>query len=112
MPRAQVSSPTLGWVIALVGLGWLGSNLGVDPSRVLGALWPWPLFLLILGVAVLLGGGKSNIGRGVTLILAGVLVWAARTHMFPLPYAHVVAPGLMVVIGGWMVWRAMEPRSE
>jgi hypothetical protein len=97
-------------VLTLVGLGWLGSNLGVDPSRVLGALWPWPLFLLILGVAVLLGG-RRNTGRGLALLVAGVLVWASRAHMLPLPYAHVVAPVLLVVVGGVLIWRSMDQRD-
>jgi hypothetical protein len=112
MPRAELASPTLGWVLALVGLGWLGTNYGVDPSRVLGALWPWPLFLFIMGVAVLLGRGRGNGGRGIALLVAGLLVWACRVRMFPVPFAQVVEPAVLMVIGSAMIWRSTEPRES
>jgi hypothetical protein len=112
MPRSEAASPTLGWVLALVGLGWLGTNYGIDPSRVLGPLWPWPLFLFLVGVAVLLGRGRGSGGRGIALIAAGLVVWGCREHLVPLlPYARTVEPALLIVIGGAIIWRALDQRE-
>jgi len=104
-------SPLLGLVLALVGLAWLAENLGVEPGHVLGSLWPWPLLLLILGVALLAGGRPHSVGRGVALIGAGLLVWASRAHLLPVPFWHVVAPALLAAAGGLLLWRSISRRA-
>jgi hypothetical protein len=103
--KGAAVSPMLGLVLALVGLAWLGGNLGIEPSRVLGALWPWPLILLIFGVAVLIGRQQHSVTRGLALIVTAMVVWASRERLVPVPFWHVVAPTLLAVAGSVMVWR-------
>jgi hypothetical protein len=98
-------------VLILVGLAWLASNLGMEPGRLLGQLWPWPLILMALGFAVLLGRGEHRAVRGLGLILAGCLVWASREHLLPVPFWHVLAPSLLVLVGGAVIWRSFNRRD-
>lgn len=114
MPRTQdaPAAPLLGLVLALVGLAWLGENLGFAPGHVLGSLWPWPLLLLILGVSVLLGGRQHSVGRGLALIAAGLVVWASRERLLPVPFWHLLAPALLVAAGGIVLWRSIARRAD
>jgi hypothetical protein len=102
----------LGVVLALVGLAWLAENLGYEPGHVVGALWPWPLLLLILGVTLLAGRRPHSVGRGVALIVAGLLVWASREHLLPVPFWHIVAPSLLVAAGAVVLWRSITRRQS
>jgi len=54
--RATGADASLGWAIALIGLGvlWLLANLGVDVFEYLGHLWP--VALIVLGVMFLKQG--------------------------------------------------------
>lgn len=114
MARAQdaPASPLLGVVLALIGLAWLGENLGFEPGRLLGTLWPWPLLLLVLGISFLAGRRPHSVGRGVVLIGAGLLVWASREHLLPVPFWHVVAPTLLMALGAGLLWRSITRREE
>lgn len=105
-------SPLLGMVLALVGLAWLAENLGVEPDRVLGTLWPWPLLLLVLGVTLLAGSSPHSVGRGLGLIVAGLVVWAGRAHLLPVPFWHLVAPVLLAAAGGLLLWRSISRRGD
>lgn len=101
----EVRSPAiLGLTFTFVGACWLGGNLGVDPGRVLGVLWPWPLILFMIGFAVLLGRTPYSITRGLALVLGGVLVWVARESAVQLPHWDVLAPGLLVLVGLVITW--------
>jgi hypothetical protein len=97
----EVRSPAiLGLTFTFVGACWLGGNFGVEPGRVLGPLWPWPLILFMIGFAVLLGRTPHSVPRGLALVLGGVLVWVSRESTVPVPHWNVLAPMLLILVGG------------
>jgi hypothetical protein len=101
-------SPALGLVLILIAVAWLGENLHVEPGRLLGPLWPWPLFLIVLGVAAFTARSESSFPRGLALILGGILVWVSRAHLLPVPFWNILAPLLVGLVGGIVMWRAMR----
>ena len=101
-------SPVLGSVLILIAVGWLAENLHFEPGRLLGPLWPWPLLLIVLGVAAFTARSESSFPRGLALILGGILVWLSRAQLLPVPFWNILAPLLLGIIGGIVMLRAMR----
>ena len=101
-------SPALGLVLTLIAVAWLGENLHLEPGRLLGPLWPWPLFLILLGVTAFTARSESSFARGLALILGGILVWASRAQLLPVPFWNILAPLALGLVGGIVMWRAMR----
>jgi hypothetical protein len=99
------ASPVLGLILILIAVAWLGENLHLEPGRLLGPLWPWPLLLIVLGVAAFTARTESSFPRGLALILGGVLVWASRAQLLPVPFWNILAPLLVGLVGGIVMWR-------
>lgn len=89
------------WPLLLISLGlvWVLSNIGVLSGANLNMLFRlWPLVLIIIGLQLLVGGGRSNLGTwigivGVVLIVALVLVgpslgWASSADVKTASYSE------------------------
>ena len=90
----------------LMGLAWTLGNLGVLPNTLLVRAWP----LLAIAVGVFKACqprregqramGVALIGLGVFLQVQMLLTWRFREAW----------PGLLVMIGGFLLWRAFDPK--
>lgn len=104
-----------GWAVAFLGLGVLFFTLSLGYTA-LGQALDWlPSFPTILGLALLtswLAGGRreSNLAvAGVVLMGVGLLGFGARFDWLKeiLPSAQVVWALLLLVCGGYLVWRTV-----
>ena len=116
-PSIDAGRLVMGLNVILVGfLCWLHQVGHLSRTQLLGF---WPLALVGIGLAGLLGGRSNRSGWGLVLVgLALILgnqllpdshsieIWLG---IFPLRLSW---PLLLVVVGGYMVWRDRHPAAE
>ena len=104
-----------GWAVAFIGLGILFFTLSLGYTDLSSALDWLPAFPTIFGLALLaswLAGRReeSNMAvAGVVLLGLGVLGFGARFDWLKeiLPSAQVVWALLLLICGGYLVWRTV-----
>ena len=105
-----------GWGLAFIGLGALFFSLTLGYTT-LGRALDWlPSFPTILGLALMatwLAGGRkqgNTFVAGLVLLVLGVLGFGARFDWLQriLPSAQVLWAGLLVIGGGFLVWRTVS----
>jgi len=104
-----------GWALVFVGLGVLFFTLTLGYTELARALDWLPSFPVIFGLALLaswLAGGRAEANlavAGTVLLGLGVLGFGARFDWLKeiLPSAQVVWAGLLLVCGGYLVWRTV-----
>lgn len=104
-----------GWAVLFIGLGVLFFTLTLGYTTLASALDWLPAFPAIFGLALLTGwmaGGRAEANlavAGVVLLGLGVLGFGARFDWLKeiLPSAQVVWAVLLLVCGGYLVWRTV-----
>ena len=105
-----------GWAVTWTGLGVLGLALTLDYTRLADILDWLPSFPMILGLAFLvtwLASGRANEHlaiAGSVLVVLGLVGFAARFDWLKrvLPSAQVIWALLLLIGGGYLVWRAIQ----
>lgn len=108
------SPGSAGWAVTYVGFGILGFALTLNYTSMAKILDWLPSFPTILGLSLLatwLAGSRRNDNQmiaGVVLVALGLVGFAARFEWLQriLPSAQVLWAVLLVVGGGFLVWRA------
>lgn len=105
----------VGVIIVLVGAVLLADNLGWFEARyVLRSLWP--LALVAVGVTMVRSPDhRRSRSWGWVLITVGVWLFLDRIGWVHVSLWHLVLPGLLLFVGGSLVWRALNappPKAE
>jgi hypothetical protein len=97
----------LGLLIVALGGIFLAGNLGWIESRALLHQF-WPTAFVVVGLVILLqpGCGPTR-WWGLVWILAGVWIWADRAGWIAVDFWEVFFPGVLLLVGGSLVWRAI-----
>ncbi len=104
-PRSRVLGITIiGLVIVAFGIALLAENLGIAGAHQLLGLWP--LALVLIGIALLIGRRHEQLLWGIALILAGAWGYATQRHWLHVEFWAVFAPALIILVGGSIIWRA------
>lgn len=98
----------VGIVIVFVGAILLADNLGWFEARyVLRGLWP--LALVCIGVAMVRSPDhRRSRSWGWVLITVGVWLFLDRIGWIHVSLWHLLLPGLLLFVGGTLVWRAIN----
>ena len=99
-----------GLVLTALGIVFTLDSFGVIDAGSIGDYWP--LFLIVPGFASL-AWPRKNADRfwGVILVVVGTLFLLRNLGIFRINFHH-VWPVILVALGVYLVWRAMEPRRE
>ncbi len=108
-------SGSAGWALLFIGFGILFFTLSLGYTDLASALDWLPAFPTIFGLALLAswlagGRGEGNLAvAGTVLLVLGVLGFGARFDWLKeiLPSAQVVWAVLLLVGGGYLVWRTV-----
>jgi len=98
----------LGLAAIALGVIFLGDSLGFFEARELLRSF-WPLAFVAIGVAVLTqrhGRGTSRFW-GLVWVIAGLWIYAHQRRWIDLEFWDVFMPGVLVLIGGSLVWRSL-----
>ena len=103
----------VGVVISFLGVLFLADNLDlVNARHVIRALFP----LALIGVGVVLVRGpdqRRNRSWGWVLITVGAWIFLDRIGWVQVSLWEMLIPGLLLFVGGSLVWRAVSgPRVE
>jgi predicted membrane protein len=93
------------WIIVLGALLLLG-NLGVINA---GQVWSyiWPLVVVLVGSSMILNQTRARRQRlGWVLVIVGSWFFINRIGWIDISIFRVLLPGLLLFIGGMLVWRA------
>jgi predicted membrane protein len=98
----------VGLIIVLVGLILLADNLGWFEARyVLRSLWP--LALVAVGVTMVRSPDhRRSRSWGWVLITVGTWIFLDRIGWIHVSLWHLLVPGLLLFVGGTLVWRAIN----
>lgn len=109
---AATTRLVFGLLLMALGAIFLGDNLGYFEARDAFRFF-WPLAFVAAGVAVLSGSLSRGASRywGVIWIVAGVWIWAYQSHWIDIDFWDLFIPGLLVVLGVSLVWRALAGRA-
>lgn len=103
----------VGVIIILLGSLLLADNLGfVNARHVLRGLWP--LVLVVIGV-IMVRAPEQRRSRswGWVLITVGAWIFLSRLGWVHLSLWELLVPGLLLFVGGTLVWRAVaDPAKE
>ncbi|MEZ5315857.1 MAG: DUF5668 domain-containing protein [Vicinamibacterales bacterium] len=103
MERGQVSELTKGLVIIVLGLLFLGDQLGWAREWQFGRLWP--LLLIVFGLGRLLGsGGRGRRSGGLTMALFGGILLMHTQRVMDLQQSwplFIVVGGISVIVGAF-----------
>jgi predicted membrane protein len=104
----------VGIVIVCIGLILLADNLGwFDARYILRSLWP--LALVCVGVAMVRSPDhRRSRSWGWVLITVGIWLFLERLDLFHVSLWHLLVPGLLLFVGGTLVWRAIHgpPKAQ
>jgi predicted membrane protein len=104
----------VGLVIVCLGVILLADNLGwFDARYVLRSLWP--LALVAVGVTMVRSPDhRRSRSWGWVLITVGTWMFLDRIGWVHVSLWHLLLPGLLLFVGGTLVWRAINgpPKSE
>jgi predicted membrane protein len=104
----------VGAIIVFIGLILLADNLGWwEARRVLRSLWP--LAMVAVGVTMVRSPDhRRSRGWGWVLITVGFWLFADKVGWIHVSLWHVLVPGLLLFVGGMLVWRALAgpPKPE
>jgi predicted membrane protein len=107
--RALISARlVVGVVIVLIGVILLADNLGWFEARyVLRGLWP--LALVTVGVTMVRSPDhRRSRSWGWVLITVGAWLFLDRIGWLHISLWHMLLPGLLLFVGGTLVWRALN----
>jgi hypothetical protein len=94
---------TAGLVLIGLGLIFLATTLGWISWAFIGSLWP--LFLIVPGAALLLGGDRSKVIGGILLLGLGLVFLSTSTGLLPdgswgyIWPIFLIVPGLALLVG-------------
>jgi predicted membrane protein len=111
-PDTFSSRLVVGLIIAGLGVLLLADNLGLlDARYVLRSFWP--LLLVVVGV-VMVRAPEHHRSRstGWVLITVGIWVFLAKIGWLHLNLWDLLVPGLLLFVGGTLVWRALSKQPE
>ena len=113
--RSTISARlVVGIIIVLIGAILLADNLGWFEARyVLRSLWP--LALVAVGVTMVRSPDhRRSRSWGWVLITAGTWLFLDRIGWVHVSLWHLVLPGLLLFVGGTLVWRALNgpPKAQ
>jgi predicted membrane protein len=114
--HTDLLSPRLvvGVIIVACGAALLLDNLGVfDARRVLRVMWP--LALVAIGVVMVRSPDhKRSRNWGWVLITVGAWIFLGKIGWIGLSLWELLVPGLLLFVGGTLVWRAIAgpPKME
>lgn len=113
--RALISARlVVGVVIVLIGVILLADNLGWFEARyVLRSLWP--LALVAVGVTMVRSPDhRRSRSWGWVLITIGAWLFLDRIGWLHISLWHMLLPGLLLFVGGTLVWRALNgpPKAQ
>jgi len=99
----------LGLLVMTLGVIFLGDNLGYFSAREAFFVF-WPSAFVIVGVAVLVGGGARRSSRywGLLWIVAGGWIWAYQQEWIDVDFWDLFFPGVLVLVGGSLIWRSLS----
>ena len=104
----------VGVVIVLIGAILLADNLGWFEARyVLRSLWP--LALVAVGVTMVRSPDhRRSRSWGWVLITVGIWLFLDRIGWIHVSLWHLLLPGLLLFVGGSLVWRALSgpPKAQ
>jgi predicted membrane protein len=104
----------VGVIIVLIGAILLADNLGwFDARYVLRSLWP--LALVAVGVTMVRSPDhRRSRSWGWVLITVGIWLFLDRIGWLHVSLWHLLLPGLLLFVGGSLVWRALNgpPKTE
>jgi hypothetical protein len=114
-PHALISARlVVGVVIVAIGAILLADNLGwFDARFVLRSLWP--LALVAVGVTMVRSPDhRRSRNWGWVLITVGSWIFLDRLGWVHVSLWHLLLPGLLLFVGGSLVWRAINgpPQSK
>jgi predicted membrane protein len=116
-PRPQdlfSSRLIVGVIIILLGSILLADNLGfISAKHVLRSLWP--LALVAVGVTMVRApDNRRSRNWGWVLITVGLWIFLDRIGWVHLSLWELLVPGLLLFVGGTLVWRAVSgpPKEE
>ena len=104
----------LGLAVISLGIIFLGDNLGFFEARQLLHSF-WPLVFVAAGTAMLAQRKGRGAGRlsGVVWVIAGVWIYAHQRGWIAVEFWDVFVPGVLVLVGGSLVWRSLAgPRPR
>ncbi len=107
--RSMISARlVVGIIIVLIGAMLLADNLGWFEARyVLRNLWP--LALVAVGVTMVRSPDhRRSRSWGWVLITIGIWLFLDRIGWVHVSLWHLVLPGLLLFVGGTLVWRAIN----
>jgi predicted membrane protein len=110
-PRSAFSPRVMaGLVLIALGVLFTLDSFGVIDAGSIGDYWP--LFLIVPGVASL-AWPRKNADRlwGVILIAVGTLFLLRNLDIVWISFRH-VWPAVLVAVGVYLVWRAIDSRRE
>ena len=98
----------VGIVIVFIGAILLADNLGWFEARyILRSLWP--LALVCVGVAMVRSPDhRRSRSWGWVLITVGIWLFLDRIGWIHVSLWHLLLPGLLLFVGGTLVWRAIS----
>ena len=106
--RFQLSGRLLMGLL-IIGLGVLFLLDNAQLVHAGGVLRYWPVLLLLVGLLKLTGLGlERNVHAGVILLIIGGWFTLGSAHLVPFSM-KTAWPLLLVVFGGWLVFRAVMP---
>jgi len=103
----------LGLLVMTLGVIFLGDNLGYFEAREAFFVF-WPSAFVIVGLAVLVGGGARRTSRywGLLWIVAGGWIWAYQSEWIDIDFWDLFFPAVLVLLGGSLIWRSIAGARE